>query len=113
MREWLNQLKKLPLQKKKYILWGVTIAFAVILIIFWLFSLKGRFEKVAWPDDLSQVQWPEDNDTWSEINDRWSEWNIEDLFPEELEDAWRSELEVEPGQSTNSNIDYEQNREDN
>lgn len=112
MREWFDQLKKLPLQKKKYILWGTTIIIAIVLVIFWLFSLPDRFEEVAWPEDLNQTKWSEDDTIWSKIDDRWLEWNIEDLFPEELETVWPSELETKSDQSEESNIDNEQNRED-
>lgn len=112
MKEQLAKLRKLPVKQKKYILWGTVVVLGAIMVFFWVRSIGGRINEFEWTGGFDQREWPERNEVWSELDEIWSQWSIEDFFPEELEEALRTEPENNDLEVEENNIENEQNGEE-
>lgn len=87
MKKWFDDLKKLPEEKKKYIVWFIVGIIGLMLIIWWISSITTRFKQVDWSATKDNLNLPKENEEWTSISDLVPDITIEELLSIDKENS--------------------------
>lgn len=101
MKKWLDDLKKLPEEKKKYVVWFIVSIIGLILIIWWVSSITMRFKQIDWSATKNNLNPPKQSEEWTNISDLVPDITIEELFSIDKENSSDEALEGDIQQESN------------